>query len=287
MCKTWFTHNFNSCQESSWELEWNVFSRNFAISIKCLLDWCNFAPCWRQICSLRYLLGIYFSSKVKSKVPTFILLVNPKWSGHNWRQQVKQVNSYHSSNMLFTWYICLYISNTKHTTSLEPLLFYMPELCRICVSSFVQPVMAWEATIQDLQTRLREAAESQFHFFRKKHLNWCELMMYDKTTRHHFFGLRNRNKSECRPRMLPRTAVIFLIPMRLTCGSLGSESSQTFAVLLVLASVPTIDEHIYMIIHICEHLHIYGTYIHIYGRIDRHVYECIYIYIYIYVYTYT
>lgn len=109
MCKTWFTHNFNSCQESSWELEWNVFSRNFAISIKCLLDWCNFAPCWRQICSLRYLLGIYFSSKVESKVPTFILLVNPKWSGHNWRQQVKQVNSYHSSNMLFTWYICLYI----------------------------------------------------------------------------------------------------------------------------------------------------------------------------------
>lgn len=86
-----------------------LFFLGISISIKCLLDWCNFAPCWRQICSLRYLLGIYFSSKVESKVPTFILLVNPKWSGHNWRQQVKQVNSYHSSNMLFTWYICLYI----------------------------------------------------------------------------------------------------------------------------------------------------------------------------------
>ena len=86
--------------------------------------------------------------------------------------------------------------------------------------------------------------------------------------------------SECRPRMLPRTAVIFLIPMRLTCGSLGSESSQTFAVLLVLASVPTIDEHIYMIIHIYEHLHIY-----IYGRI--YMYMNVYIYIHIHVYTYT
>ena len=90
--------------------------------------------------------------------------------------------------------------------------------------------------------------------------------------------------SECRPRMLPRTAVIFLIPMRLTCGSLGSESSQTFAVLLVLASVPTIDEHIYMIIHIYEHLHTY-IYIYIYGRI--YMYMNVYIYTYIYVYAYT
>ena len=157
----------------------------------------------------------------------------------------------------------------------------MPELCRICVSSFVQPVMAWEATIQDLQTRLREATESQFHFFRKKTF---ELMWIDdvwQTTRHHFFGLRNRNKSECRPRMLPRTAVIFLIPMRLTCGSLGSESSQTFAVLLVLASVPTIDEHIYIydmyiIIHIYEHLHIYGC---IYMYMNVYTYICIHIYL--------
>ena len=70
--------------------------------------------------------------------------------------------------------------------------------------------------------------------------------------------------------------MIFLIPMRLTCGSLGSESSQTFAVLLVLASVPTIDEHIYMIIHIYEHLHIYGC---IYMYMNVYTYICIHIYL--------
>ena len=143
--KALFTQNFNSCQESSWELERYFF---LGISLFLLSVYLIGAtlPRWGRICSLRYLLGIYFSSKAESKVSTFTLFVNPKWSGHSWRQQVKQVNPYHRSCMILRWYKYMYVyiyicahfvfDINIHTTSLERFLFSMPELCRICISSF-------------------------------------------------------------------------------------------------------------------------------------------------------